>query len=87
MNAEQHEIVNQVISSPKTNGFIGAVVAIVGGISANDVAIWLGIVIGVFSLYNQIMVTIRTRRDKRIERARQAFEFQKRNPNAPDDLL
>ena len=81
------EIMNQAISSPKTNAAIGASVVAVGGVSSNDIAIWLGIIIGVFSLYNQVMVAIRSRRDKKLERARKAFEFKKQNPNAPEDLF
>ncbi len=67
MKAESQEVANQIIQKVAENPKLGMAV---GGVTAgwsftaNDVALYLGIAVAAVSLYNQLMVAIRSRRKK-----------------------
>lgn len=67
MKPESKEIAQAIIQSaadnPKVNGSIGVLVAFLGGISADQVALYLGITLTSVCIYNQIMVAIKASRE------------------------
>lgn len=76
MNEETKEIAitvtKEIANSPKVNAFFGSCFAFfaafweaITGLTADRVAIYIGIAVALVSLYNQIMIAIRSRRDSK----------------------
>lgn len=58
-----HDVVQKVVESPKIGMVTGGSVAAMGWqFTASDLAVWIGIAVAAVSLYNQIMVAIRSHR-------------------------
>lgn len=63
-----HEVIQKVAENPKVGMFVGGGVTASGWqFDANDFAVWLGIAVAAVSLYNQIMVAIRSRQKSKIK--------------------
>jgi hypothetical protein len=70
-----HEVIQRTVENPKVGlgaaGFVSTAATEVAepliGITANDFALWLGIAVAAVSLYNQIMVAIRSHRKSKIK--------------------
>lgn len=82
------ELLNQIAASPKTNLILGGGIASVySGFTLNGVAVVCGILLALVSTYNQVMLGIRNKKEEKKREMREAYEFKKANPDAPDDLL
>lgn len=68
------EIIQRAAENPKVGmaisgaaiGSGSGVVEPVIGLGANEIAVWVGIAVGIVSLYNQIMIAVRSRQKDKV---------------------